>query len=380
MATVRGPTKGIGRAYASFSTLCRNDEAHRFCDSAITGPKLICMRPTPHVAIVVPEGALLAGIGTFVDTFEAINRYAKVQYGQVDARGVAKEVVRLCTLGTSVERPRIAHGIPWPVARSIDHHQYDVVVVTRCASDSPPYLTCSHALREWLRAQWEGGALVAGCGGSIVALGYAGLLNGTAVAAPYWVQRWLSDRLPGVRLTPDARVTERNGIFCAAYAADDMLLALELAERMTTPVLADWLRQRMGVCPFGNGPETEVAVPATGNLVERAKHFLHARFAHSVRITTLAAEVGVSRRTLERRFRAYEGISPLEYLQQHRIAVAKRMLQLSDFHLSQIAILVGYSSLPTFARLFKRETGLAPREWRHRAQVRSEARVAKPPR
>lgn len=325
------------------------------------------MRPTPHVAIVVPEAPLLASVGAFVDAFDAINRYARAQYGEVNARGNTLEIVRLTTLDGGGGRAAV-NGRHWPTDGSLDSHVYDVVVVAACARATPDALRFEAALVEWLRLQWEAGALVAACGGSIIALGQAGLLRNARIAAPSWLHSRVSLLFPGARIAPSAHVSNDGRLFCSAYPADDLALVLELIERITTPVLAEWLRRQLGLSQSSADVAPDAMLPTADTLVERAKHWLHTRFARPVRIDDLAAAMGVSTRTLERQFTAAEGIAPITYLQRHRIEVAKRMLRMSDYRLDQIAALVGYASLPTFARLFKRDTGMALREWRLRAQ------------
>jgi transcriptional regulator GlxA family with amidase domain len=89
--------------------------------------------------------------------------------------------------------------------------------------------------------------------------------------------------------------------------------------------------------------------------------------------TTPAADLGeragrlfVSERTLNRRFKRAIGEPPLQYLQTLRVEVAKQLLESKRLPVESIAERVGYNDLSTFRRLFKRETGLTPRDYRRR--------------
>src|SRR5271154_4376559 len=95
------------------------------------------MRPVPEIAIVVPESALLSGLGAFLDTFDAVNRYARTQYGQVDVRVATMEVLRVSTLGIGPTRPRLGNGVSWPVDGALPEHLFDIVVVTRRVLGEP---------------------------------------------------------------------------------------------------------------------------------------------------------------------------------------------------------------------------------------------------
>jgi AraC-like DNA-binding protein len=49
-----------------------------------------------------------------------------------------------------------------------------------------------------------------------------------------------------------------------------------------------------------------------------------------------------------------------------RVDVAKRLLESKGLSVDAVSARVGYSDLSTFRRLFRRETGLSPREYQRR--------------
>jgi AraC-like DNA-binding protein len=53
-----------------------------------------------------------------------------------------------------------------------------------------------------------------------------------------------------------------------------------------------------------------------------------------------------------------------QLLTSERIARAKVLLQASSYRLTRIAQQCGFSDLPYFSRMFKRETGMTPGAWR----------------
>jgi transcriptional regulator GlxA family with amidase domain len=60
------------------------------------------------------------------------------------------------------------------------------------------------------------------------------------------------------------------------------------------------------------------------------------------------------------------GDAPLEYLQTLRVEVAKRLLESGGIGVDVVSQRVGYGDLSTFRQLFKRKTGLSPREYQRR--------------
>jgi transcriptional regulator GlxA family with amidase domain len=87
----------------------------------------------------------------------------------------------------------------------------------------------------------------------------------------------------------------------------------------------------------------------------------------------VAAEVarvsGLPKRTFDRRFRAATGYSPLAYVQALRIEEAKQMLETGSDPVDAIGREVGYEDASSFSRLFRRQTGISPGDYRRRFRI-----------
>ncbi|MFI6392245.1 AraC family transcriptional regulator [Nonomuraea sp. NPDC050540] len=100
-------------------------------------------------------------------------------------------------------------------------------------------------------------------------------------------------------------------------------------------------------------------------VVDRALRLLHDELDRPWTVADLAAETGVSRAALARRFAARVGSPPMAYLADRRVEVAADLLRGSDATLTSIARRVGYSDAFTLSVAFKRLRGVTPSE--HRA-------------
>jgi AraC-like DNA-binding protein len=100
--------------------------------------------------------------------------------------------------------------------------------------------------------------------------------------------------------------------------------------------------------------------PAIG----RALQGIHARPAEDWTIDSLAREAGISRSRFAESFNAVVGIPPARYLAEWRLEKARRMLLDTRLSVAEIAVRVGYESLPSFTRRFGKRYGIGPGGYR----------------
>lgn len=94
-----------------------------------------------------------------------------------------------------------------------------------------------------------------------------------------------------------------------------------------------------------------------------ALHGIHTDAAHPWTLVTLARQAGMSRSCFAERFARVIGMTPLNYLLQWRIAVARNMLAREQMSVAETALAVGYQSASGFSTAFSRETGRSPKEF-----------------
>lgn len=74
-------------------------------------------------------------------------------------------------------------------------------------------------------------------------------------------------------------------------------------------------------------------------------------------------------------FKQQTGVSPGMYLRRTRINKAKELLEKTEFSMTEVAVMVGYSNNSTFTRAFKSITGEVPKQYRKRFEDRSITRT-----
>jgi AraC-like DNA-binding protein len=99
-------------------------------------------------------------------------------------------------------------------------------------------------------------------------------------------------------------------------------------------------------------------------VVGRALRMVHNNPAHPWTVATLAAETGVSRAALARRFTELVGEPPMTYLTGWRLSLAADLLREPDATIGAVARQVGYGSAFALSTAFKRVRGVSPRQHR----------------
>jgi AraC-like DNA-binding protein len=98
----------------------------------------------------------------------------------------------------------------------------------------------------------------------------------------------------------------------------------------------------------------------------RAIRGMHSSFDRSWSVESLAREARMSRSAFALKFRIVLGRTPLEYLTRWRMHKAGAMIRSNNISFSEVALAVGYGSESSFSRVFRREMGVAPREYRRK--------------
>jgi LacI family transcriptional regulator len=105
--------------------------------------------------------------------------------------------------------------------------------------------------------------------------------------------------------------------------------------------------------------------------IAAAIQFLRAHAHQGIGIPDVLRHVTVSRRRLERAFREFLGLTPLEELHLARLARARQPLAQTDQSITQIAAACGYPNSSRLAVVFKKFTGQSARAYRRQMARRA---------
>lgn len=100
-------------------------------------------------------------------------------------------------------------------------------------------------------------------------------------------------------------------------------------------------------------------------ILEEAIKYFNENFNAAISIKDYANNCNISCCWFIRSFKYYTGTTPVQYITNIRINKAKNLLLSSSFTIGEIAALVGYQNQLYFSRIFKKNVGLAPVEYRN---------------
>ena len=101
----------------------------------------------------------------------------------------------------------------------------------------------------------------------------------------------------------------------------------------------------------------------TPNYVERAVNMINTTyFLDSLTVSGIAAEMGLDRRYLARLFKSHMDMTVQDYLIKVRMENAKKILK-NGASVGATAALVGYSDNFNFSKMFKKYTGVSPKQY-----------------
>lgn len=136
-----------------------------------------------------------------------------------------------------------------------------------------------------------------------------------------------------------------------------------ILERLTELALIEVLRRQLLAEPRGTtGWLSAIRDPVVG----RCLGLMHADPARPWTVALLTREAGASRSVIAARFAARLGRTPMSYLRDWRLLLARERLARADVSIGALAEESGYGSEAAFCRAFARATGCPPGAYRAR--------------
>jgi len=220
----------------------------------------------------------------------------------------------------------------------------------------------------------HGTRIAATCSGTYL-LAMTGLLDGRRATTSWWMATAFRRHFPAVQLDEQALIVDDGNLLTtgASTAVYSLIIRMieeaggaELAQQVSRMMLLD--AERQSQAPYVSQAMLE---KPRHSLAEKISHFLDKQLHNQISVTRLAEYCGTSERSLLRHFRSHFGKSPLGHIQHLRVERAKALLEATQLSFDEVVERCGYSDVPSFRKLFKRETSLTPADYRERFRLRA---------
>ncbi len=229
-------------------------------------------------------------------------------------------------------------------------------------------LSANGAAIEWLKSLYDRNCvLMAICSGSLL-LAATGLLD-NKIATTHWAMaNEFRKRFPNVLLRPDEMITDDSGLVCSGGYDSFLDASIYMVEKFYGATVALQC-SKVFLHNLGRRSQAPYAIFSAprdhgDEEILQIQQEIENKFANNFDFDELAKEYGMSRRTLERRFKKATGVTLLVYQQRTRVEHAKALLESGNSSFDEISFKVGYMDNSFFRKLFIKYTTLRPREYR----------------
>jgi transcriptional regulator GlxA family with amidase domain len=93
--------------------------------------------------------------------------------------------------------------------------------------------------------------------------------------------------------------------------------------------------------------------------------YFNENYASDISINEYAKNQHMSVCWFIRIFKNYINMTPMQYITSIRINKAKELLTCTDYSIKEIGMIIGYDNPLYFSRIFKKNTGLSPSQYRN---------------
>ncbi|MGB4821138.1 MAG: AraC family transcriptional regulator, partial [Agathobacter rectalis] len=100
--------------------------------------------------------------------------------------------------------------------------------------------------------------------------------------------------------------------------------------------------------------------------MDTAITYFNTNYNRAINVEEYASSIGMSISWFIRSFRKYTGNTPVQFLTALRMTNAQVLLETTSYSINEIAGIVGYNNPLYFSRLFHKQKGCSPSEYRAR--------------
>jgi len=224
-----------------------------------------------------------------------------------------------------------------------------------------------------LKSAYARGTRIASICSGAFTLAEAGLLDGRRATTHWLAADLFRATYPAVDLDPDVLYVDEGQVLTSAGASAGLDLCLHMVASDYGAAVAAYAA-RLAVAPLHrSGGQAQFILRNTApakHIAERTElddvlAWIEQEAHRDLTLRDIAGRAAVSVRTLNRRFQAETGQTPMQWVTGVRVRHAQQLLESTVHGVEKIGRDVGFSSPANFREQFRRLTGVAPQSYRN---------------
>lgn len=313
---------------------------------------------TPHDETAAPRRFVFV----LLDNFTLLCFACAIETLRIANRMAGRTIYEWSVLGDGGGRVRCSAGTEFSLdgdLTELDRH--DTVLL--CGGLGVQAATTPRLLN-WVRRESRRGATMGGLCTAGYTLARAGLLNGRRATIHWENQDSFEEEFEDVELTKSVFVVDGNRITTAGGTASvDMMLQLiaqdhgpDLASHVADQLIYNAIRTDRDTQRLSVPTRIGVRHPKLAQVIQ----IMERNIEEPISPATLARDVGMSTRQLERLFRRYLSRSPKRYYMELRLQKARNLLLQTDMSVINVALACGFASPSHFSKCYRAHYAITP--------------------
>jgi len=222
----------------------------------------------------------------------------------------------------------------------------------------------SRRMLNWLRREARRGIRIGGLCTAAYSLAKAGLLDGKRATIHWENQDSFAEEFDDVELTKSVFVIDGNRMSTAGGTSSIDLMLKIIADDYGEK-LANAVADQMIYASIRTDQDTQrLSVPTRIGVrhpkLSQVIQMMEANIEEPISPATLARDVGMSTRQLERLFRRYLNRSPKRYYMELRLQKARNLLMQTDMTVINVALACGFASPSHFSKCYRAHYDTTP--------------------
>lgn len=316
------------------------------------------------ISILIPKYCEPASVTALLEIFDKTDICYQIQTGappekplfSIELIGETEQV--LTAHGLEIKCHNITSKVNVP----------DLVIVPAMGIDIANNLEANKNLVPFLRRMHsKGSAICSICTGAFL-VGSAQLDNQAKMTTHWYFESTFKKMFPNIPFESERIIVDEHNIMSSGGTTSVYNMGVYIVQKYISEHLANGLarvmlidKDKMTQNPYrlfeGTKDHEDEVILRIQNLIEE-------NYQLSFNIKDLSQQFAISERSLNRRFKRATAMTPIQYLQQTRIKIAKELLGNSVSSINNIAERVGYSDPTAFRRIFKRIVSITPSAYR----------------